>query len=408
MNEVVQSREVGSERGGRGGGSAGAGLLLLLALLPEGARALRCRGFEGYSECGDPSDQFRDATLDVAGCADEVRVAGHCVCTQDGCDAEANLVRVQTECAAEGAVGPTCEALCQGYESDLWLLGMGSSICASVSTASGLVVQKIAHMRTQSLPLDKRPPMVFGFIISPLWILGFFLLVILPLPFNLLAVTWAAASLVAPLSSVTLVLNQLFAPCTLNERLTRTDVIATAVIVGGVVLATAFGTHCESTYAPEDLVALYARPPFLVLFALIVLAVVVAFFTARRWRKAQPRVLQSEDGHRIQAPTRVTISYAFMAGAYGAVMQIVFKGTGELVGAAAFDSPALWVSAVAIVPLATAQMAYLNVGMQVCNAVKFFPSYNASLIVLMTLTGMIYYECACRHPSVDIIWLTCS
>jgi hypothetical protein len=81
-----------------------------------------------------------------------------------------------------------------------------------------------------------------------------------------------------------------------------------------------------------------------------------------------------------------------MAGAYGAVMQIVFKGTGELVGAAAFDSPALWVSAVAIVPLATAQMAYLNVGMQVCNAVKFFPSYNASLIVLMTLTGMIYYE----------------
>ena len=31
----------------------------------------------------------------------------------------------------------------------------------------------------------------------------------------------AAASLVAPLSSVTLVLNQLFAPCTLNERLTR-------------------------------------------------------------------------------------------------------------------------------------------------------------------------------------------
>ena len=54
-----------------------------------------------------------------------------------------------------------------------------------------------------------------------------------------------------------------------------------------------------------------------------------------------------------------------MAGAFGAVMQIVFKGTGELVGAGAWDSPALWASAVAILPLATTQMAYLNTGMQV-------------------------------------------
>jgi hypothetical protein len=30
--------------------------------------------------------------------------------------------------------------------------------------------------------------------------------------------------------------------------------------------------------------------------------------------------------------------------------------------------------------------------MEVCNAVKFFPTYNASLIVMMTLTGMLYYE----------------
>jgi hypothetical protein len=52
----------------------------------------------------------------------------------------------------------------------------------------------------------------------------------------------------------------------------------------------------------------------------------------------------------------------------------------------------LWASAFAIIPLATTQMSYLNTGMQVCNAVQFFPSYNASLIVMMTITGMIYYE----------------
>ena len=72
--------------------------------------------------------------------------------------------------------------------------------------------------------------MIFGFILI---LVGFgFILLVCPLPFNL-RVTWAAASLVAPLASVILVLNQCLAPCTLDEKLTRTDVVATAVIVGG-------------------------------------------------------------------------------------------------------------------------------------------------------------------------------
>lgn len=357
---------------------------------PGGAAPLTCLRHESWTECTADLDLDTWRDQNDGACDTPIETAGFCVCKQEGCDAEANLVRIETACTDTPPT--TCKEHCSRYTSDLWILGILSSTGASFSTASGLVIQKIAHMRTQALPVDKRPPMVFGFIISPLWILGFVLLVICPLPFNLLAVTWAAASLVAPLASVTLVLNQCLAPCTLNEKLTRTDVAATAVIVSGVVLATAFGTHCESSYKPDDLLVLYTRTPFLIMAVGIVICILVAFFTARRWRKTMPDVLESDENNRIQAPTSVTISYAFMAGAYGAVMQIVFKGTGELVGAGAWDSPALWASAVAILPLATTQMAYLNTGMQVCNAVKFFPSYNASLIVMMTITGMIYYE----------------
>ena len=364
-------------------------VILWLCASPALGSPLTCLTHERWTEC--TADLGLDTRrTDDGPCNEPVESAGFCVCKQQGCDAAANLVRIETACDAEPPT--TCDEHCARYTSDLWLFGILSSTGASFSTASGLVIQKIAHMRTQALPVDKRPPMVFGFIISPLWVLGFFLLVICPLPFNLLAVTWAAASLVAPLASVTLVLNQCLAPCTLDEKLTRTDIMATAVIVFGVVLATAFGTHCESSYEPDDLLLLYTRTPFLIMAVCIVLAILVAFFTARRWRKTMPDVLVSDEHNRIQAPPIVTISYAFMAGAYGAVMQIVFKGTGELVGAGAWDSPALWASAVAIVPLATTQMAYLNTGMQVCNAVQFFPSYNASLIVMMTITGMIYYE----------------
>lgn len=364
-------------------------LWLASSAAPALGKPLTCLKHERWTEC--TADLSLDTSRgDDGPCDEPVESAGFCVCKQEGCDADANLVRIETTCDAEPPT--TCDEHCARYTSDLWLFGILSSTGASFSTASGLVIQKIAHMRTQALPVDKRPPMIFGFIISPLWVLGFFLLVICPLPFNLLAVTWAAASLVAPLASVTLVLNQCLAPCTLNEKLTRTDIVATAVIVFGVVLATAFGTHCESSYEPDDLLLLYTHTPFLIMAVCIALAILVAFFTARRWRKTMPDVLISDENNRIQAPPIVTISYAFMAGAYGAVMQIVFKGTGELVGAGAWDSPALWASAFAIIPLATTQMSYLNTGMQVCNAVQFFPSYNASLIVMMTITGMIYYE----------------
>merc|ERR1711871_1916822 len=54
----------------------------------------------------------------------------------------------------------------------------------------------------------------------------------------------------------------------------------------------------------------------------------------------------------------------------GALMQIVFKGTGELIGAAEFGHWALWMSI----------------------AVVFFPTYNACFIVMTTLSGITYYE----------------
>lgn len=41
--------------------------------------------------------------------------------------------------------------------------------------------------------------------------------------------------------------------------------LATAVIVFGVVLATAFGTHCESEYKPEQLISLYSKLPFIIM-----------------------------------------------------------------------------------------------------------------------------------------------
>ena len=50
----------------------------------------------------------------------------------------------------------------------------------------------------------------------------------------------------------------------LDEKVTRLDWIATAVIVTGIVCATAFGNHCSYTYTLQDMVDLFAETPFIV------------------------------------------------------------------------------------------------------------------------------------------------
>ena len=371
-------------------------------LLQPAAAIPDCHTFEAYMECGVPEEEFRNPAMDQ-GCDEFVASAGYCVCTEGLCTDDANLIRVEIDCPPPGMLeraellndpSRNCTSICAKHESNMWMFGVMSSCGASFATAAGLIIQKKAQMKNQALAASDRPFSVGGFILAPLWMAGFLLICLVPLPFNLMAVTWAAASLVAPLASVTLVLNQILAPAMLGETLGRLDIVGTVVIVSGVVMATIFGSHCESSYTAEDLLELYTRTPFLIVAAACFALMGVALTVIRGWRKGLPEDLTAEDIESLDggAPMGVCISYAFMAGTLGALMQIFFKGVGELVGAGQFDHWALWVFMVLVVFIAAGQMSYLNKGMAVCNAVVFFPTYNACFIVMTTMTGMIYYE----------------
>jgi len=374
-------------------------VFVLPLLLPAPAAGLDCLTFEAQLQCGEPDPEFRHEEGDLP-CNSYAEGAGSCVCTDGECLDPANYIRVPLDCAPPNLqdISPSarnCSTICADREpSTMWVAGVIASVAGSASTAGGLILQKIAQTRNQALPEDERPFSKGGFILAPLWIMGFTFITIVPLPFNLMAVTWAAASLVAPLTSVTLVLNQILAPFTLGEKVTRVDMLGTAVIVSGVVLATSFGTHCESSYTAADLLELYLKAPFLVAAGAALLGMLVALIVIRQWRSTMPEHITSEDVEALDsgAPTRICIAYAYMAGSLGALMQIFFKSTGELVGAGEFDHWALWLFVVLVAVIAIFQMSYLNQGMAVCNAVVFFPTYNACFIVMTTVTGMLYYE----------------
>ena len=110
-------------------------------------------------------------------------------------------------------------------------------------------------------------------------------------------------------------------------------------LVSGVVLATSFGTHCESSYTAADLLELYLKAPFLVAAGAALFGMLVALIVIRQWRSTMPEHITAEAMEALDsgAPKRICIAYAYMAGSLGSLMQIFFKSTGELVGAGEFE-----------------------------------------------------------------------
>ena len=82
----------------------------------------------------------------------------------------------------------------------------------------------------------------------PLWLWGIALVALGSIT-DFFALGFAAQSIVAPLGSLTLVANTVFAPLLLNEQINSYDIIATAAIVCGSVISVASASHRDTFYA---------------------------------------------------------------------------------------------------------------------------------------------------------------
>jgi len=292
------------------------------------------------------------------------------------------------------------EAIGGGYVA----LGMGLCILASVGSTFGLLMQKYAHVQQAALPEDEKYAESGSAILSPMWISGLLLLVAVPFPLDLVAFALAPQSLVVPLTGVTLVLNQVFAPWMLKEKVTKLDWIATAAIVAGIICATSFGNHCSYTYTTSQMVSLFQAPAFYVsemLYA--ILALVLVWWLAHG---AQYVYAEQESLNQSRA-----IAFGILAGTIGGQQQIFLKASGELLestfdGRGDWNRPEPFLIMVACALLAVGQIVLLNKGMVLWTAVKYLPVYNVSLIICSTTYGSIFYEEYIELDSLQIVMFT--
>lgn len=273
------------------------------------------------------------------------------------------------------------------------ILGMGLCVLASVGSTFGLLLQKWAHVQQAALPDDQKYAESGAAIMSPAWIGGLLLLVAVPFPLDLIAFTLAPQSLVVPLIGVTLVLNQVFAPYVLKEKVTRLDWIATGVIVSGIICATAFGNHCSYTYTLDEMIDLFKETPFIVAEVCLITVLLVLCWWLTKWGA---EACSFEDEYALNRSR--SVAFGILSGCIGGQQQIFLKASGELLETAIGGSNEDWsrgesyLIVAGCVLFAVAQIVLLNKGMVLWTAVKYLPIYNVSLIVSSTTYGSIFYQ----------------
>ncbi|KAJ3038732.1 hypothetical protein HDV00_000392 [Rhizophlyctis rosea] len=111
---------------------------------------------------------------------------------------------------------------------------------------------------------------------NPIWILGMIVFILGNL-FNFVALQFAAQSLVAPLGSISLVVNVILAPLINHERWTWKDVVGVALIVAGSSMTVAFAGVNTHDYKLCVLLALFRRTQTIV-FLTVTCALIVTLY----------------------------------------------------------------------------------------------------------------------------------
>jgi len=159
----------------------------------------------------------------------------------------------------------------------LWIVGAALSIVGSIFSNLGVNVQKYSQNKEAERPKDKQRV----YYKQGLWVVGIVLVVLGSLG-DFWALSMAAQSIVAPIGSITLVTNVLFARFGLKEELTRMDIIGTALVIIGSVTSVAFGNHESKEYTLDELKKLYQATGFIVYIVLMVIVLVLMYIAAKR------------------------------------------------------------------------------------------------------------------------------
>ena len=286
--------------------------------------------------------------------------------------------------------GDICEfEAAQGKSFNYWYFGVLLSICASICSNLGVNMQKFSMTKEQTRKGENR-----AYICQPLWAVGL-VLVIAGSVGDFVALGFAAQSLAVPVGALTMVFNVLFAHYWLGEDLNRKDMLATFMVMIGVVCVAAFGNKKPQCFSMNDLLLLYTEPFFLGYVAVLIPLLMILYFLANR----ADIVLFNNGPNSIEYSKWKKIHpllYPIMSGFWGAQSVLFAKSIAEMVKLTIRGhNQFTWISIVIFILMCLTiltQIHFLAKGLQNFDAIFVVPIFQSAFIVGAIFVGATYFQ----------------
>jgi uncharacterized membrane protein len=228
---------------------------------------------------------------------------------------------------------------------------------------------------------------------QPFWLLGFGLFLVGNVS-DFIGLSFASQTIVAPLGSVALLTNSIYAPCFLKERFHVRDLIATFTIITGTVLVVVFGSHEDTSYILWELLVMFMQTS-VIIFLAVTTAIVVAMLVASYFAE---KITQNKSHPRYEVARRfLPFAYPLTGGILGSITVMFAKASGELIKTSIFDGLNQfvygWTYLVLGVTAITAvgQVFFLNRSLKKYDATYCIPVYYGAWVVFSITGGSLYF-----------------
>lgn len=245
------------------------------------------------------------------------------------------------------------------------------SLTLSLGAAVGVNIQKLSMNREEK---GRKP------FLQPLWLIGMAVIVVDAIG-DFVFIGMAPQSMLAPLGSLSLGFNVILAPFFhREERVTRTTVLATAVIYVGSIISVLYAASSNPSYNLARIKELAGNPYFIDYIVFIFVLQGAILFNGKRKGFGM-------------------LHYTALAGTLGGETLIFAKTSSELVKNAILRrdfndlrNPISIVAVIMTVVTALTQLHVLNLGLAKFEAVIVVPVYQTFLNACAITMGLIFFQ----------------
>ncbi|CAG8651824.1 13620_t:CDS:2 [Funneliformis caledonium] len=298
-----------------------------------------------------------------------------------------------------------------------FLIGFLVSVAASIMNAAGLNLLKLDHEKNSSKPSSLQRNECG----RPLWHVGLYLYVASQMVGSTIALNFLKAQWVAPLGSVSLIFNFVFARMLVGTKITRKDIIGTFVVILSVIWIVIFGGvnagNNDEYLTLGKLKSLMIRPLFIVYFSFLDIITFGLFAIAlySYWilndedRKQRDNFYKGIDSLRLQKAIGMT-----MAGVGGLIASqtLLLAKSGvklfsiSMTGNNQFTDNLSWFILVGLAVTAVMQVYCLNTALKLHDSVLVVPMFYGFYTAMGLVNTMIYLDEISTYPLWALLLVT--